>query len=302
MATYVFQKNGDYERAKGLTDSGFNVLPYGEVYTYSPNFTPFLTSSFTSSEDFSSTEYRKLKSLKNIINKKSAVDDVFNFDSILNVSCSIIGISSVYLGSGIEKGTVSLNYYVSGAILDQARDNRENGVLYNNSDEKIGFVLYEHGFIILTSSAPITPITYGKFKDQATAPATWTRFTCLTGSEDFINTSIAYNCLNNVPTITVLVEAQKGLYNHSNNSTYIESGSYSATSTKSSFIESNNMSVKKTNKSPFVSGSAVFDKQTFITKIGLYDEEKKLIGVASLANPIRKTENREFLFKLQIDI
>ena len=31
-------------------------------------------------------------------------------------------------------------------------------------------------------------------------------------------------------------------------------------------------------------------------------ENKKLIGIGSLANPVRKTENREFLFKLKLDI
>ena len=43
-----------------------------------------------------------------------------------------------------------------------------------------------------------------------------------------------------------------------------------------------------------------FEKQTFITRIGLYDKDKKLIAVGSLANPVRKTENREFTIKLKI--
>mgnify|MGYP003332734796 FL=1 len=96
--------------------------------------------------------------------------------------------------------------------------------------------------------------------------------------------------------------ANKNELNHSNNETYLESGSYSCDSGSYFFKESENTVIKNTVKSPFVSGSANFQKQTFISRIGLYDENKKLIGIASLANPVRKTENREFLFKLTLDI
>ena len=41
---------------------------------------------------------------------------------------------------------------------------------------------------------------------------------------------------------------------------------------------------------------------TYISKIAIYDEKKNVIGVAKLANPVRKTANREFTFKLKLDI
>jgi len=76
---------------------------------------------------------------------------------------------------------------------------------------------------------------------------------------------------------------------------------YYAIVTSGSFIENDKIEIKNTVQSPFTSGSANFEKETYITKIGLYDKENNLIGIASLANPVRKTENREYTFKLKID-
>ena len=45
-----------------------------------------------------------------------------------------------------------------------------------------------------------------------------------------------------------------------------------------------------------------FKKQTYISKIGIYDENKNLIGVAKLATPVKKTEERDLTFKLKLDI
>ena len=43
-------------------------------------------------------------------------------------------------------------------------------------------------------------------------------------------------------------------------------------------------------------------KETYISKIALYDEHKNVIGYAKLATPVRKTEDREFIFKLKLDL
>jgi len=45
-----------------------------------------------------------------------------------------------------------------------------------------------------------------------------------------------------------------------------------------------------------------FKKTTYINKIGIYDESKNLVAVASLATPVRKTEDLDYTFKLKLDI
>jgi hypothetical protein len=53
--------------------------------------------------------------------------------------------------------------------------------------------------------------------------------------------------------------------------------------------------------SPYVDPTGSFNKQTYVSKVGIYDDQKRLIAVAKLANPIRKTENRDYTFKLKMD-
>jgi len=60
--------------------------------------------------------------------------------------------------------------------------------------------------------------------------------------------------------------------------------------------------MKNTISSSFCNFSASFAKQTFISKIGIYDDERNLIAVANLATPVKKTEDRSLTFKLKLDI
>ena len=48
--------------------------------------------------------------------------------------------------------------------------------------------------------------------------------------------------------------------------------------------------------------SAPFKRQVFISKIGIYDENKNLIGVATLSNPILKEDGQDISFKMKIDV
>lgn len=68
------------------------------------------------------------------------------------------------------------------------------------------------------------------------------------------------------------------------------------------YIESSNFKYKNTVKSRYNDPYAEFEDNTYISKIGLYDEDRNLIGIAKLATPIKKTPNRDFTFKLKIDL
>ena len=45
-----------------------------------------------------------------------------------------------------------------------------------------------------------------------------------------------------------------------------------------------------------------FVKTTYISKVAIYDEDKNLIGIAKVATPVRKTEEKQYTFKLKLDI
>ena len=40
----------------------------------------------------------------------------------------------------------------------------------------------------------------------------------------------------------------------------------------------------------------------YVSKIAVYDENKNLIGVASLASPVLKKEDQDLTFKIKLDI
>ena len=104
-----------------------------------------------------------------------------------------------------------------------------------------------------------------------------------------------------IPTVTLLAHADKGEMNHSNNPTYIRYGQNLAPNSSSiSFIESE-QEIKNTVESPYVAPTASFEKITYISKIGIYDEDRNLIGIASIAKPVKKTEQQQYTFKLKMD-
>lgn len=298
MKTYIFTKDGSLERPKNISKTVFNAAEYGTEFEFTTNDNRYTVYHFSGSSDYSSINYNKLKSLKNTINYYSGFDDIFNYNNFYNTPITLVCLNSLYFGSSIPKGTVRLEINISGSTIDYATDSKENGVLSSSLNGKIGIVLYKEGFILLNNQAAVTS-SYIQFNRALEKPS-WINFLALsTGS---INPTVEYGYENKVETNIIMIPAEKNKLNHSNNNTYISSGSYSVSYNSSSFVEQPNLVIKNTVKSDFVSASATFEKETYITKIGLYDKDKNLIGISSLANPVRKTENREYIFKIKLDI
>jgi hypothetical protein len=59
--------------------------------------------------------------------------------------------------------------------------------------------------------------------------------------------------------------------------------------------------IKNTTQSPYSDTNAAFRKTTYISKVGIYDEDQNLIGIATVSKPVKKTEERDLTFKLKID-
>ena len=62
------------------------------------------------------------------------------------------------------------------------------------------------------------------------------------------------------------------------------------------------VSIKNIVSGAYSPQSASFAKETYISKIGIYDEDRNLIAIAKMATPVKKTEDRDFTFKLKLDI
>ena len=60
--------------------------------------------------------------------------------------------------------------------------------------------------------------------------------------------------------------------------------------------------LKNVTKTSYEDPEPLFKKETYISKIAIYDEERNIIGYANLAKPVRKTEDRDFTFKIKVDL
>ena len=101
-----------------------------------------------------------------------------------------------------------------------------------------------------------------------------------------------------------MAHARSGDINHSNNPTYKSTSHPNISAFKSSsyqYIEPQ-VPIKNVVHTPLTDQVPQFQKETYITKVALYDEKKNLIGIAKVAVPVRKTEGRQYTFKLKLDI
>jgi len=100
----------------------------------------------------------------------------------------------------------------------------------------------------------------------------------------------------------MFAHAPIGQLNHSSNPTFIDYGQSTTPLTGTDhYIQNSSMTIKNTVSSAYADPTGSFRKTTYISKIGLYDDKKNLIGIAKLATPVKKTEERDFTFKLKLD-
>ena len=207
-------------------------------------------------------------------------------------------------------------------MLAELRDKNQNGELIEvtasnptrTTGSVAGVVLYKEGFVALTGSWNLTSSAHKEeYVEGAQSLPQWVHFGVgmndKSGSLAHSASSfhMAFSGTNYIPTMTMLAHAKRGELNHSNNPTYIkygqQTGSVSASGSDGGYYkEPDNIKLKNTISSSYgcdFTGS--FKKQTFINKIGLYDENKNLIAIAKVATPVRKLETDEYTFKLKLD-
>ena len=113
---------------------------------------------------------------------------------------------------------------------------------------------------------------------------------------------MSYKGTTHTQTLTMFAHAPYGELNHSNNPTYFDSTDTQGISAGNvQFIEQPKK-IKNIVHSDFLDVEPEFHKTTYISKVAIYDENKNLIGIAKVATPVRKTEEKQYTFKLKIDI
>lgn len=325
------------DAALGTTTDGFPPYDDGDVHN----------DTIDGGTRTSLERYKRLKTLltsshinalKNTINHYSAMSPHFSYSASFasgysrdldEVPVNLLSVPSIFYGSALEKGTISLKYYLTGTLIGEIKDENKNGELIQvgpegstGSGSVAGIALYKQGFIILTGSWDLQttgPSAEAKlnYKNTGTAvTSSWLYFAV--GANDGIPIDgegadtrasasyvMSFSGTTEVPVMTMFAHAPKGQLNFSNNPTYL---SYSATSadyealTSSVSYREPELATVNIVSSSYDSPAASFAKETYISKIGLYDGNKNLIGLTTVAKPVKKQEDREFTFKLTLDI
>ena len=254
-----------------------------------------------------------IRSLKNVINSRDKFLQSFDYADLGTKKVNIVCVPGIFYGSKIDPGSVELNYYVTGTLVSQAKDTNKDGLLIETTGSLVGatagYIIYEQGLMLLTGSW-----TQGEgYKDHFTAAGstdpTWINFgtglptvgTSIS-SQSVLSSSyeINFKGTNKIPTLTMMAFAEKGAYSYSANPTFLSQSS--RTSTTSSVIYSEpKLNIANITNSDFENFDAPYVSTTYISKVGIYDEDKNLIAVATLANPIKKTPNRDFMIKMRMD-
>ena len=249
---------------------------------------------------------------------------------------NIIDIPSIFYGSTIKKGSVRLTYNITGSKISSVVDENENGELICNfgllSGSVVGLVYYDEGIIAFPETEPITDISTGMphFTSSYFAGTTtisdgvtiaykgvgngfqnhsWIYFGA--GANDGIQ---HHNTLKNASfeinfqgttyknSMTLFCHAEKGEMNFSNNLSYLDStGSFNINVSEYSYSEVD-IPIKNVVSSSYKKHKEDFKKTTYISKVGIYDENNNLIMVADLARPYRKEEEKDITFKLKYDL
>lgn len=217
---------------------------------------------------------------------------------------NLINIPQVMFGSSVKKGSVELNFYVTGTLIAQATDASQNGELTQTSNGvTVGLVFYNEGLLYLTSSAALfASSSLNRWLDFGTG-----LHDGATKGDPLKDRSfeIKYKGTNYVNTMTMFCHAKAGELNLSNNPTSLdwsEETKFTLSDTGSTKgFEEREKKVKNVVSSSIENLNDDFKKTTYISKINMYDDKGNLIGVASLAQPIRKEENNDYTFKIELD-
>jgi hypothetical protein len=302
-------KDGSLQSFKSVSTSQFNSdFSYGDIITGSYQ----QTSATIKSDFFSSTTRPLIDALRNSLNYNSIYSPHFAFSSSLGdkatQSLRLLSLSQIFYGSSIQKGSVSLKFFITGVLAGELRDSRKNGELIQvsgpDSGSVAGVCLYSEGFLVLTGAWAINS-AFSENYGQGSVNPRWIDFATTSSSPISSSFLVSMSGTNQIPVLTMFAHAPAGELNFSSNPTFLNyrtgTTAYPVLTGSKIYAEEDELSIKNTVKTPYNNPTGTFRKQVFISSIGIYDKDKNLIGIAKVAKPVRKNELMDLTFKLKMD-
>jgi len=329
-ADYKMRFRKDMKNMLGEVKSGVNILNPNNftLLTSSYNMSASITRQYLPIDTSTLTNLNHTSSvLKNMCLQYQTINPNFttrnnNLNQMFGDDVNMINVPSIFYGSEIKKGTLELNYYFTGSLIATAKDENENGQLIctfgtgSVSGSVVGHVLYREGIVFFPKSLAAANksldsnnITYNQ---TVSSNAKWIYFggganDSFTHHETHASASYSINFEGTTykNTMTMFCHADKGELNYSNNPTFLNishSGSIIGHSTSSYTYEDNEVQIKNIASSSFHKGEDDFRKVTYLSKVGVYDEDNNLLMTVDLARPYKKEEKDNFTFKVKYDL
>ena len=257
---------------------------------------------------------RYITSLRNVLAMRDKFGESFEFGNMGTKKVNMICVPAIYYGSKISPGSIELNYYLSGTLVAQAKDSNSDGVLRETYGTSVGLtvgqVIYEQGLMLLTGSWEQHPTHEEPYFSEAGNDApTWLTFgTGITqvgvqqshGLAPSSSYGIKFEGVNKIPTLTMLAFSEKGEHGYSNNPTFFKQNPKASSTDLRSYKEKQK-TIKNITYSGIENHSASFASTTYISKVGIYDENKNLIAIATLAKPLKNISDRDYMIKMRMD-
>lgn len=334
---YIY-KDSSRLKFKSGTEESYFANDRGDVLsqemplqsTISFQFFPDALDQVTSTYYAAEANKLRLKSLEPIGHKYTKYSHFFDYNEFeknptgngiefYNKNIMVVSIPSIFYGDSLEKGSLKLTTYCDGVAVSTIQDINRNGELRSISGTTLlasegvaGLVFYDEGIILLFDSTELSSYEEDFYVTNSTPSqkdkAKWYNFgiSSLVLPDSVVKTSysLEFNGIHKIPQLTMLAHAAVGKLNHSNNRTFTKKQQDPGNLYTVSEEQYNEtvMEIKNITKTEYKTPVPVFEKETYISKILIYDENMKVIGQAKLAKPIRKTENRNFTFKLKLDL
>ena len=321
-------KDGSLTSFRTTTTSNFNNdFVYGDTITGSYPLSASITSShYSAGSPTTAQPKREIQALRTSLDSYSPLSPHYAYSSSLGNKLTqemrIVSIPSIFYGSSIEKGSIAVKVYISGTYAAELKDELKNGELIqqypddSNKGKVAGVAMYNEGFLIITGSwdLGIKNLQWNEANCGSNTNARWIDILqsppecdsdCISSVLSSASFGLDFRGTQYDPVKTMFAHAPRGELNYSNNPTFLKFGSssYNADPTNAhlAYQENPKVPLKNIVSGTWAEPTASFEKTTYISKICVYDKNKNLIGVAKLANPVRKREIDDYTFKLKLD-
>lgn len=319
-------KEGSLTSFKTVTSEQFNQdFNYGDAITGSYPLSTSISSDYLDSGIYlygTLDRKKKLLALKNTLNYYTKISPHYSFSSSLGnkeeQDLRLISIPSIFYGQNLKKGTIDCKWYYTGSLIAELRDINENGELVQtypedqNYGKTAGVVLYKEGFLLLTGSWSLhdTYLDHFDVNESSNVYSPSWKYYLTSGSRDIPITRVTgstfvfdFEGTEKIPVLTMFAKSERGEHNFSNNPTFVEYGQKTTILSGSNFIsEQSDIKIKNIVSSSYEEEKPAFEKTTYISKVAIYDKDRNLIGVAKLANPVKKRQNDNIAIKMKLDM